>query len=161
MKVIPNAKYQAGYNNERKITIIINNSGKLEEKRRKGRKRRKNWALWALVWSKSWNVGWALKKYYSALLIKDNKKMRGWCFFLISQVCGGGWHLLRKLLLLWRGMMEAESHRNWGRIALHWPLTLQHCYSGLSTDPGGGWILVEVITPWVIAGSALVRPRIV
>lgn len=41
MKVIPNAKYQAGYNNERKITIIINNSGKLEEKRRKGRKRRK------------------------------------------------------------------------------------------------------------------------
>lgn len=45
MKVIPNAKYQAGYNNERKITIIINNSGKLEEKRRKGRKRRKKTGL--------------------------------------------------------------------------------------------------------------------
>lgn len=44
---------------------------------------------------------------------------------------------------------------------LHWPLTLQHRYSGLSTDPGGGWILVQVVTSRVIAGSALVGPSIV
>lgn len=38
MKVIPNAKYQAGYNNERKTTIIMNNSGKLEEEKREEKK---------------------------------------------------------------------------------------------------------------------------
>lgn len=52
----------------------------------------------------------------------------------------------------------------WGAVGvflLHWPLTLQHHYSGLSTDPGGGWILVQVVTSRIIAGSALVGPSIV
>lgn len=80
-------------------------------------------------------------------------------FFFIFQVSREGWHLRRKLVVLWRGLKEAESH--WGRDALHWSLTLQHRYSGLSADPGGGWILVEVIASRVIAGSALVGPSIV
>lgn len=65
---------------------------------------------------------------------------------------------------------EAESHRNyyiwflmrrWGVFLLHWPLTLQHRYSGLSSDPGGGRILVQVVTSGVVAGPALVGPSIV
>lgn len=48
-----------------------------------------------------------------------------------------------------------------GMVPLQWPLTLQHRYRGLSTDPGGGWILVQVVTSRVIAGSALIGPSVV
>lgn len=44
---------------------------------------------------------------------------------------------------------------------LHGPLTLQHRYSGLSTDPGGGRVLAQVVAPRVVAGSALKRPGVV
>lgn len=49
----------------------------------------------------------------------------------------------------------------WEEVSLHWPLTLQHRHSGLSSDPGGGWVLVEVVPPRLVAGSALVRPGVV
>lgn len=35
-----------------------------------------------------------------------------WCFSSFSKPCRGGWHLRRKLVFLWRGLREAESHRN-------------------------------------------------
>lgn len=63
----------------------------------------------------------------------------------------GGWITQEHLVLSEGG----------GVLPLHWPLTLQHRYSGLSTDPAGGRILVQVVTSRVIAGSALVCPNIV
>lgn len=66
----------------------------------------------------------------------------------------GGW--------ITQELFSLVANGRWGgAFLLHWPLTLQHRYSGLSTDPGGGWILVQVITSRVIAGSALVGPTIV
>lgn len=64
-------------------------------------------------------------------------------------------------MVLCRGLREAESHRNWGWAALHRPLTLKHRHSGLSSDPGGGRVLVEVIASRVVAGSALVGPGVI
>ena len=77
------------------------------------------------------------------------------------QVYRGGWYLWRRLAVHWGGLREAESHENWGWATLRWPLTLQHRYWGLSTDPGGGWILMEVVTSRVIACSALIRPSVI
>ena len=42
----------------------------------------------------------------------------------------------------------------------HRPLTLQHGNGGLGTDPGDGGVLAQVVAPRVVAGPALVGPRV-
>lgn len=43
---------------------------------------------------------------------------------------------------------------------VHRPLTLQHGYGGLRSDPGDGRVLPQVVATWVVAGPALVDPGV-
>lgn len=61
----------------------------------------------------------------------------------------------------WFSRGGASHRRRWGRWAWLPPLTLQHRDGGLSTDPGGDGVLVQVVTPRVVAGSAFIRAGIV